>query len=300
MPSIKTWCRAARLRTLPLAVSGIITGAVASAFDGAFNGVVSILALLTAIMLQVLSNFANDYGDAQKGTDNNDRVGPERAIQSGEVSPIQMKYAMYVSGVIAFVSGIILITVGTQGMPREGWFAFLGLGLLSIAAAVMYTVGRKPYGYMALGDLMVFLFFGIVAVMGSYYLNTHTWSWSAMLLAVTIGLCSTGVLNLNNMRDIENDLASGKRTLAALLGLRVAKIYHVVLIILASAMLIYYGVLYQFGYRFLIICPVLIFFVFDLKQIWQTKKNAQLDPFLKRLAIATFGVSLSLIIALLV
>ena len=301
MASLKTWLQAARLRTLPLAASGILCGAALAWHLGAFSWLVSGLALLTALLLQILSNFANDYGDFAKGTDNAARVGPQRTMQSGAITAPQMKRGMALMAFFALCSGVGLIFMALSVLSAAAWIIFGVLGVLAIAAAVMYTVGARAYGYRGLGDLMVFIFFGLVGVMGTYYLNTGTLSLASWLIAIGIGTLSTGVLNLNNMRDIDNDLVSGKMTLAARLGFREAKIYHSTLIVLS--VLCFVGVVVLFSLKIwalvVLLPPVLLLFK-DLQQINRTAKKAALDPFLKKLSLSTFFISLMFILSLLI
>ena len=229
-PSLSSWIKAFRLRTLPLALSSIIMGSGLAIYLGSYSWIVILLATLTTILLQILSNLANDYGDFQKGTDNDNRLGPERAVQSGEISARQMKTAVIVFAALSLLSGVWLLYASLKEQFMIA-LVFFVLGIAAIAAAVKYTVGKNAYGYSGLGDLFVFLFFGLTGVLGTYYLNTLSLTWDVFLPAISIGLLSTGMLNLNNMRDIENDIKSGKHTLASKLGLRKAKYYHAFLVI---------------------------------------------------------------------
>ena len=293
---MKHWLHAFRLRTLPLAESSIIVGsALAIPYSRisatiTFQVEVLVLALLTATLLQVLSNLANDLGDHLHGTDNVDRVGPQRAVQSGAISPAMMKRAMVICGTMAFVSGILLITyaLGLRSMT----LAFLLLGLTAIGAAVKYTFGRNPYGYAGLGDVSVFLFFGLVGVMGTHYLHARYVEWSHLLPAIAFGMLSTGVLNVNNMRDIQNDAASGKRTLVVRMGSANARIYHTVLVLGGLSCLIAFALMGAQGWvswLFLLTTPV---FLIHLKRVWSTAEPRDLDPQLKVLAMGTFLTAL--------
>ena len=228
---IKAWIKALRLRTLPLAISGIVVGNAVAYYYNAFDAFIFKLALYTALLLQILSNLANDYGDFQKGTDNADRVGPERALQSGAIKPKDMRTAMIITGFFAFICGIWLVYEGlSKANPTAGFF-FIGIGIVSIIAAVFYTVGKNAYGYKGLGDVMVFLFFGITAVAGSFYLQYKDMLWQVLLPAGAVGFFATGVLNMNNMRDVVNDKACGKITIPVRLGFKGSKIYHTFLIL---------------------------------------------------------------------
>ena len=290
---MRRWISAFRLRTLPLAVSSIVVGsALAYVADhwrysgpSCFSPIVLVLALLTAILLQVLSNLANDLGDHQHGTDNKDRVGPQRAVQGGAISPAAMKRAMIVCGVLALISGCALITVAL-GFSITA-LAFLGLGLLAIGAAVKYTFGKNPYGYTGLGDVSVFLFFGIAGVCGTFYLHALRFHPAVVLPAAAFGLLSTGVLNVNNMRDIHNDAASGKRTLVVRMGSANARIYHTALIAVGLISLASFSLLTQLwqSWLFLLTLPG---FMIHLRKVWTTTEPRLLDPQLKTLAMTTF------------
>lgn len=293
---MKHWLHAFRLRTLPLAVSSIIVGSACAAYLQklssyvVFRPVVLALALLTAILLQILSNLANDLGDHQHGTDNAERVGPQRAVQSGAISPVQMKRAMIICGLMAFVSGCTLITVAL-GLTLQT-LIFLLLGLAAIGAAVKYTFGSNPYGYAGLGDISVFLFFGVVGVCGTFYLHTRMFEPMVLAPAIAFGLLSTGVLNVNNMRDIRNDATSGKRTLVVRMGSATARIYHTSLVLGAVLCLTVFTAFLNAGWTswlFLLTTPV---FLIHLKRVWSTAEPRDLDPQLKVLAMSTFLTAL--------
>jgi 1,4-dihydroxy-2-naphthoate octaprenyltransferase len=294
---MKHWLSAFRLRTLPLAVSSIIVGsALAHACGGIFEGVdfhpwVFALALLTAVLLQVLSNLANDLGDHQHGTDNKDRVGPQRAVQSGAISPAAMKRAVIICGSLAFVSGCTLITLAL-GITLKT-LVFLLLGLAAIGAAVKYTFGKNPYGYAGLGDVSVFLFFGLVGVCGTFYLHTHWFHPALLLPAAAFGLLSAGVLNVNNMRDIANDATSGKRTLVVRMGSANARIYHTALVVIGILCLILFTAMGEPAWQrwlFLLAVPG---FIVHLRRVWTTGDPRGLDPQLKVLAMGTFITALT-------
>ena len=229
---VKNYIEAARLRTLPLSVSGIIVGSFLAASQGFFNWIVCVLALLTTIGFQVLSNFANDYGDGIKGTDDH-RTGEKRLVASGLITPEQMKRAMIFTTVVTLIVALLLIYVAF-GKDNFGFsLLFFGLGIASIAAAIKYTVGRSAYGYSGFGDIFVFVFFGLLSVVGSNFLFTKEIDFTIFLPAFSIGLLSTSVLNLNNMRDRENDQRANKNTLVVKIGAELAKYYHYFLIITA-------------------------------------------------------------------
>lgn len=297
---MKHWLQAFRLRTLPLAVSSIIvgTGLAYEHWLNTANGpnirVVTGLALLTAILLQILSNLANDLGDYQHGTDNNERVGPQRAVQSGAITSAQMKRAMIICGILAFASGCTLITVALGFTTKT--LLFLTIGLLAIGAAVKYTFGKNPYGYAGLGDVSVFLFFGIVGVLGTVWLQVRFVQYiqpAHILPAISFGLLSAGVLNVNNMRDIHNDAASGKRTLVVRMGSANARIYQSVLVLGGIASLVAFTLLLGLprwtAWLFLLVTPG---FIIHLKKIWTTAEPRALDPQLKVLAMGTFVTAL--------
>ncbi|WP_375751708.1 1,4-dihydroxy-2-naphthoate polyprenyltransferase [Vibrio sp. HN007] len=231
--SLSIWLDAARPKTLPLALVSILTGSSLAHSDGRFSFPIMLLALLTATLLQILSNLANDYGDAQKGTDNENRLGPTRALQSGAVTQEEMKKAIVLNIVFTIAAGIALIFYSLDSLTNI--LAFLGLGLLAIISAIAYTMGDKPYGYVGLGDLSVFIFFGLLGVGGTYFLHTGSVDWTIAAPALGCGLLAVAVLNVNNMRDIDNDRECGKRTVAVRLGEQCAKVYHLVLIWVAFA-----------------------------------------------------------------
>lgn len=300
MTSFSSWIKAARLRTLPLAMSGILMGSFLALMAGDFNARVTILAIITALFIQIFSNFANDYGDSQKGTDNQHRVGPRRTVQSGEITPVQMKTGMAVMIALSLAFGIWLIAEGTKGLDLRSFMLFLAFGIAALIAAYRYTAGSNPYGYAGLGDIAVFLFFGILPVVGTYFLNTHTVSVGVILPAISIGLFSTGVLNLNNMRDIENDRNSGKKTMVVRMGSARSRDYHNSLILIGwMTALVFVAIVYHSPWEllFLITLPL---FIRDLVKIKMIKEPRQLDPYLKKLSIATllftllFGIGIIL------
>ena len=286
MTKLNSWISAFRLRTLPLAISSIMMGSFLAIATNNYSWRVIVLSLVTTLFLQILSNLANDYGDGIKGTDNSNRLGPQRTIQSGEISPKQMRIGIGIFILLSLISGIWLITesFGTN------WYLgilFLTFGIAAIAAAIKYTVGNSAYGYSGFGDLFVFLFFGLLAVFGTYFLNTHDINWDIILPASSMGLLSAGVLNLNNMRDMKNDASSGKYTLALKLGYQYAKFYHYILVIAAMIFAIIFIVLnYHSLWQFIFIISF-IFMIRDLLQISKITNKSLLDPYLKRLALLT-------------
>ena len=294
---MNNWIKAFRLRTLPLAFSCIIMGSGLAYADGGFNLTVFGLALITTLFLQILSNLANDYGDFVKGTDNEERVGPDRTMQSGLITKSEMVKIMWVIALFCSVFGVWLIYEGTIGLDlkKAGLFAILGLS--AMGAAVKYTMGKNPYGYVGLGDIFVFLFFGLLGVLGSYFLHTHTLNWDLLLPASSIGLFTTAVLNINNMRDCEADKKSGKNTLVVKIGIEKAKDYHRALIfggILLAITFVFPSPNY-FHYIFAITIPTFVGFV---QSIQKRNDFENFDPFLKKQAITTFIFSILFVIGI--
>ncbi|WP_089378557.1 1,4-dihydroxy-2-naphthoate polyprenyltransferase [Lutibacter flavus] len=289
---MKHYIKAARLRTLPLSVSGIIVGSSIAASQGYFNIVICVLALLTTIGFQIISNFANDYGDGVKGTDNEDRIGPERAIQSGVITPSQMLSAIKIAVGLTFVIAVLLIYISFGKEDFLNLFIFFILGVMSIVAAIKYTMGKKAYGYSGFGDFFVFIFFGLVSVCGSYYLFAKQLDFTIFLPAFSIGLLSIGVLNLNNMRDRESDIKSGKKTLVVKIGSEFAKYYHYYLLIASFLFALLYAMIhYKSPFQFLFI----IAYIPITRHFMVVYKNSVLkllDPELKKLAISTFLFSI--------
>lgn len=294
MPTLKDWLQAARLRTLPLALSCVLMGSAPAMQYGSFNTAVFILALLTALCLQVLSNFANDYGDYDKGTDNLDRLGPERSLQSGRISPSQMKVAIIIWSVLSLASGVTLLYFSGLGWDWKLGLWLLG-GLAAIYAAIRYTAGKGAYGYRMMGDPAVFLFFGLMGVMGTYYMHSGSiLPAEVFLLGITLGSFSTAVLHLNNMRDIENDRQMGKRTIAVSLGISRSKSYHAFLLLLGWSSLIVY--LYRSGDSLNELSAWWILFLplIDHVRHWLLVRKAEgrsLDPELKKIAFSAFFIS---------
>lgn len=298
MVTFKTWIKAARLRTLPLSLSGIIIGSAIAYNDAIFHWDIFILALLTTLFFQVLSNFANDLGDTLKGADNEERIGPTRAVQSGGISIKQMKNAVAITSVLSLLSATFLIYVSAHEKAISFWLFYLTLAVFCIIAAILYTMGKKAYGYLGLGDVFVFIFFGLVSVIGVYHLypdhvSLTAMEWKLILPAITIGSLSTAVLNLNNMRDCENDLKVGKHTLVVKIGLKNAKMYHSFLIIAAISSVFGYIFLYHNTnlYFYSLIIPALLL-TKHLIAIWKITSNQQFDPHLKTVALTTFLLSI--------
>ncbi|WP_299103901.1 1,4-dihydroxy-2-naphthoate octaprenyltransferase [uncultured Tenacibaculum sp.] len=307
---MKNFIKAARLRTLPLSLSGIIVGAYLGSVDKflliyeefidtticvvrtpLYRSSIFWLAILTTIGFQVLSNFANDYGDGVKGTDDN-REGEARMVSSGAITPKQMKTAMTVTTIFTLIVAILLIYV-SFGKDNFGLsLLFFGLGIASIVAAIKYTVGKSAYGYSGFGDIFVFVFFGLLAVVGTYFLYTKELNFVIFLPAFTIGLLSTAVLNLNNMRDRVNDQKSGKNTIVVKIGAEFAKYYHYYLIFASFLFALLYVVInYRSPYQFLFIIaylPLIKHLVF----VYNNKEERLLDGELKKVALSTFLFSI--------
>lgn len=292
MSSVKVWIKAARLRTLPLALSVTLLGSLLALHDKPFSTPVLLLGLLTTLFLQILSNFANDYGDSMNGMDNEFRVGPKRTVQSGDIKPPQMLTAVIITSLLALISGLLLIGYSFNFDFTLGGIVFFLLGIAALAAAINYTVGKNPYGYVGFGDMFVYIFFGLLGVLGTYYLHTHRVNGLVILPSSAAGLLSTAVLNLNNMRDIQGDSKSGKRTLVVLMGSSRAHVYHLLLIIAAFACFMAYTLLVYESPLQWIFLVTLPFFSIHLKRVFNTTPPSALDPELKKLAIATFVTSL--------
>jgi 1,4-dihydroxy-2-naphthoate octaprenyltransferase len=282
---IKYWISAFRLRTLPLALSCVGMGTFLAAERNAFRFDVFILCLLTTIFLQVLSNLANDYGDSVHGADHAQRVGPKRMVQSGRISPAQMRFMVIVFAMLSLGSGVILLWVAF-GNDFFHWALFFTLGLLSIAAAITYTVGRKPYGYAGLGDVAVLIFFGLVGVAGSAYLFIKSFHSDMLLPALSCGLLAVGVLNINNIRDRESDAAAGKKSIPVRYGRKAGQYYHALLIMGSVVFSVIYVVLnYRQPWQFLFLLTVPLL-IRNLRAVF-TKPENELDPWLRHLALCT-------------
>ncbi|WP_291275643.1 1,4-dihydroxy-2-naphthoate octaprenyltransferase [Flavobacterium sp.] len=285
---MKNWIQAARLRTLPLSVSGILIGSAYAYYQHQFDRTIFALAILTTLAFQVLSNFANDYGDGVKGTDVN-RVGEKRLVASGEVSSTQMKQAVILMGIISFVLAVSLIYVAFGKENFLYSLLFLFLGVASIVSAIKYTVGTNAYGYSGFGDIFVFIFFGLVSVLGSNFLFTKLLDWKLVLPAVSIGLLSVAVLNLNNMRDLENDKSANKNTLVVKKGLLWSKKYHEIIIIVASLSFMIFCIILNVPLFSILIVnlPLLL----HLKKIKTAQHYSDFEPELKKVALSTFALS---------
>ena len=286
---MKHWIQAARLRTLPLSVSGIIVGSAYAYYQGFSDWRVVVLALLTTLGLQVLSNYANDYGDGVKGTDAN-RIGEKRLVAAGVITAEQMKKAVIITVILTFIIALLLIYVafGKENFALSLIFILLGIG--SIGAAIKYTVGKSAYGYSGFGDVFVFIFFGLVSVVGSNFLFTHFIDWKLFLPATAIGLLSVAVLNLNNMRDIENDKIVGKNTLVVKMGLKWAKYYHQIIIVLGMICFMIFAILIETSTLPILIINIPI--ILHMNKVDKSQNYEDFDPELKKVALSTFALSI--------
>jgi 1,4-dihydroxy-2-naphthoate octaprenyltransferase len=290
MSKTQAWLYAFRLRTLPLAFSSIITGSSIAFAENrsGFKWLVFGLCLFTTLLLQILSNLANDYGDSEKGTDNEDRIGPKRAVQAGMLSFNEIKTGIIVTVVLCLVSGIALIYEAFKDVEWGYSIFFFLLGLGAIAAAIKYTVGKNAYGYSGLGDVFVLLFFGVVGVCGSYFIMAKQLNFAVLLPALSIGCFASGVLNLNNMRDCQSDAKAGKNTLVVKIGLQKAKTYHRILILLGFLFSIAYVVVSFASTMQLLFVITMPLFRKHLVAVKQIQEPKEFDPLLKQLAIGTF------------
>ena len=296
---LKTWISAARPRTLFLAASTVILGSGLAWHENKFNTLTFVLAFLLAIAIQVLANFANDLGDFQKGTDTTGkRLGPTRALQSGNITHSQMKKGVKIAVIVSAIIGLALIWNSANDIGATSMLIMAGLGLLCIVAALFYTMGKYAYGYRGWGDLLAFLFFGPVPVIGTYFLHVHSFDFQPVLPSIGLGFISAMILNINNMRDIENDKASGKITIAARLGLQNARVYHALLTFGMFACFIGYSVLYAPSpwYRYLYVV-VFLMQVAILKNVFQQQRR-ELDPNLKKTSISGFLLVIAFVICI--
>jgi 1,4-dihydroxy-2-naphthoate octaprenyltransferase len=305
MSVFKTWIGAMRLRTLPLASSAILLGIAMADLRYSANTIVAILCITTAICLQILSNFANDYGDFTKGTDNDQRLGNMRALQSGNITVHQMKFAIILLVGLSLTSGIALLYHASGGHFNLPFISFFLLGIAAIAAAIKYTIGKNAYGYSGFGDIFVFIFFGPVSVIGTFILCTGMHfslsdDWIVILPSFAVGLLSTAVLNTNNIRDIENDFASGKFTIPVKLGLQKARVYHSFLMsfaLLSWSLLIYFSF---FHWIQLLIFPAMFLVIKTWLGILRTEPSPTYNQYLKQLSLGTLLLVVVFIISLFV
>jgi 1,4-dihydroxy-2-naphthoate octaprenyltransferase len=292
MATIKTWIKAFRLRTLPLSVSGVLMGSALALKANVFNYQTFTLALLTTLFLQILSNLANDYGDSKNGKDNEGRVGPTRAVQSGLITLNEMKRMIIAFVILSLLSGTLLIYISGISILSKPFITLLAIGLSAIYAAITYTIGKNPYGYSGWGDISVFIFFGLFSVMGTYFLFAHSLPLALALPATSVGLFSVGVLNINNMRDCENDKTTGKITIVVKMGIEKSKQYHVAILSLAILSALVFVIINNsnwLSYSFLIAATPLIF---HLQRVIKNKEARLLDCELKKLSLTAFFFTL--------
>jgi len=297
---LKMWWETARPKTLPLALASIFTGSALGywANPQGFNGLVMALCLLTTILLQVLSNFANDYGDHQKGSDTEERIGPLRGIQKGAISAKELKWGLILMVVASFLSGSFLIGIAYENL--SDLLAFAGLGILAIVAAITYTVGAKPYGYMGLGDISVLVFFGLLGVGGTYYLQTHSIDSHIILPAIGSGLLASAVLNINNLRDIEQDAKAGQNTLAVRLGAYKGRVYHCILLSVAALCYLAFAVATAISwtnYLFILAMPLLAKHAIF---VYRSQQPSELRPMLAQMSMISLLINILFSLGLLI
>ena len=297
---LKMWWETARPKTLPLALASIFTGSALGywANPHGFSCTVMGLCLLTTILLQVLSNFANDYGDHQKGSDTQERIGPLRGIQKGAISAYELKWGLIFMVIASFLSGSFLIGIAYENL--SDLLTFAGLGILAIVAAITYTVGAKPYGYMGLGDISVLIFFGLLGVGGTYYLQTHSIDHHIILPAIGSGLLASAVLNINNLRDIEQDAKAGKNTLAVRLGGDKGRVYHCIILSIAALCYFLFALMITGSwahYLFLLAFPLLakhgIF-------VYRNQQPSALRPMLAQMSMISLMINILFSLGLLI
>lgn len=297
---LKMWWETARPKTLPLALASIFTGSALGywANPQGFNGLVMAICLLTTILLQVLSNFANDYGDHQKGSDTEERIGPLRGIQKGAISAKELKWGLILMVVASFLSGSFLIGIAYENL--SDLFAFAGLGILAIVAAITYTVGVKPYGYMGLGDISVLVFFGLLGVGGTYYLQTHSIASHIILPAIGSGLLASAVLNINNLRDIEQDAKASKNTLAVRLGAYKGRVYHCILLSVAALCYLAFALATAISwtnYLFVLSMPLLAKHAIF---VYHSQQPSELRPMLAQMSMISLLINILFSLGLLI
>ncbi len=292
MVKVKAWFKAVRLRTIPLSISGVIVGTALAKFYGYHNWLVFLLALCTAVCFQVTSNLANDYGDGVKGTDNEDRIGPPRALQSGLLSKFELKNGIAIAVFISLILTLVLLYVAFGTDKVLVILVFLGLAIASVWAAIKYTVGDSAYGYKGFGDIFVFLFFGLIAVLGSMFLYANHLTLQAIFPAITIGLLSAGVLNLNNLRDYISDKKAKKNTLIVKMGYQNGKVYHLSLLFFSFVSIVFFTLFNFISWLNLLYLLVYIPIFTHAMRVKETTEPVLLDPELKKLTLCTFFLAI--------
>ena len=275
-----------RLRTLPLSTGGVILGILLATADYKVDVWVAVLIVLTTVCLQILSNLSNELGDVLHGTDTADRKGPQYGLNSGVLTIGEMKGMIAVFVGLCMLSGTAMTVLSFGTLWDLTSILVLLMGAAAIMGAMKYTLGRNPYGYRGLGDVYVFLFFGLVAVLGGYFVACHTLFWRLLLPGAAIGCFSVGVLNVNNIRDRETD-AANRVTVAIRLGERNAKIYQTILIVLGWILMLAYCQLRMFSWWHYLFVLTLPLFILHLRGVWKRTGKA-LDPMLPLLVISTF------------
>ncbi|MBC6369106.1 1,4-dihydroxy-2-naphthoate polyprenyltransferase [Algoriphagus sp. AK58] len=280
----EAWLHAVRLRTLPLALASILAGSFLAKWQDEFRWEILLLASLTTIFLQILSNLSNDYGDTVHGADSAERQGPVRAVQSGIISLAEMKRAMYLFGFLSLLSGLLLIYLALDDWKL--FLLFLGIGITAIWAAITYTSGSKPYGYAGLGDISVFVFFGLTGVLGTYFLHTLSFEPLAVWIAISLGCFSTAVLNINNIRDIESDEKAGKKSIPVRIGRKKAVQYNWALLTIGYLALVTFAILSTQHLSLIatLAWPLMMRVGYGVQN---AQNSAQTDPFLKKMALST-------------
>ena len=287
---LRYWIQASRIETLPLSISGIMVGSFFAFYNYGFDKIIFVLSIITAISFQILSNLANDYGDGILGTDKN-RIGPKRVIASGKLTLEELKKGIIINVFISITLSYSLIKYSF----KNGYLfivIFLFLSLFSILAAIKYTMGKTPYGYYGFGDIFVFIFFGLLSVFGSYFLQTKSIDYEVFILGSIIGFLCVGVLNLNNIRDIENDSKMNKKTIPVRIGFNNAKFYHFFLIIASILLIFTFTTKFKISNNLIFIIVGILPISFHLFKVNQAKSPLEFKPLLKQLAISTFFFSI--------
>lgn len=291
MTKTQAWLRSLRLRTLPLSSAGAILGNALVFQTANFSWAIAGLLLWTVLVLQIIANFANDLGDSQKGTDNKNRKGPQRSVQSGVITQKQMKNAIITAIVITLLSGVWLLYISIKKIDIAFLILFI-IGILGIVSAIKYTMGKKAYGYYGLGDFFVLLFFGWIPVGIAYFLQTLRWDSMVLLPGLAVGLLSVAVLNLNNLRDYENDKLCGKRTFIVNIGIHRGKIYHTLLIITSIIAILIYSYQQDICYWKYLYTLSFIPLIANIVTVWRTQDTTRLDKELKKVAVSTFFMTI--------